>query len=57
MAFSPTSKMEVAYKKEVEVAKQLAAKELCFPKQTYVNILDINWLGKTYLQQSKYLTS
>jgi len=40
MAFSLTSKMEVIN----EVVSD--AKELCFPKQTYVNILDINRPGK-----------
>jgi hypothetical protein len=30
----------------VEVTKQSDAKELCFPKQTHVNILDINRPGK-----------
>ena len=37
MAFSLTSKMEVTIINEVEVTKQSDAKELCFPKQTYVN--------------------
>jgi len=42
VAFSLTSKMEVTIINEVEVTKQSDAKELCIPKQTYVNILDIN---------------
>lgn len=44
MTFSLTSKMEVI--NEVEITKLSDAKELCFPNQTYVNILDINRPGK-----------